>query len=224
MIKVFELVEGLLKPKFSEDYVGTVKDNEDPHKVGRLRVLIPELYGSIAKDKLPWANPSMPFGGSGYGIFMIPKVGAKVRVKLFRGHPWFPLWTGVHWFEGEVPTEGQKTPPLNYVIKTPEGHMLEFSDVDGAKYIKFTDVNGDYIKIDSETKNREEQVSNDETKEIANNWNIMVGGSVTIEAGNKIKLDGGSGTLAGVITALSACHFTGSPHGDPSADVECSKG
>jgi len=216
MIGVFELVEELLRPKFSEDYVGVVEDNEDPHKVGRLRIRVPELYGTIAKEKLPWANPTMPFGGSGYGIFMIPKVGAKVRVKLFRGHPWFPIWTGVHWFEGEVPTEGQRTPPLNYVIKTPEGHTLELSDVDGAKYIKFTDVNGDYIKFDSENQDREGKVGH--------NWNVMVAGAVTIEADNKIYLKGGSESLAGVVTGMSVCHFTGRPHGDPSSDVECSKG
>lgn len=217
MIEMTKILGQNLSPKFETDYIGTVEDNEDPNKQGRLKVRIPELYGSIPKDHLPWATTSSPFGGgSNYGFFMVPPKGAKVKIHLWRNHPWFPEWYGTHWFKGEVPSEAQLSPPLNYVFKTPEGHTLEFSDVEGKKYIKFTDVNGNHIEFDSEKNDRNEDVGND--------WNITVGGKVTIMSADKIVLDGGTGNVAGLVNGLGICHFTGGPHGDVSSEVLCSKG
>ena len=89
--------------------VGEVVDTNDPLHLGRLRILCPS-YGDQAtrpiKD-LPWALYASPLGGANalgtrgnatdsspessgsiaYGIWSIPKVGAKVIVSCIDGDP-----------------------------------------------------------------------------------------------------------------------------------------
>lgn len=141
-------------------YTGVVEDHEDPLGLGRLRVRIPELYGSIPKEHIPWANPCSPFGGagngspgyqeaSGYGFFFIPVPGSKVKVRLWRGHPWFPEWYGTHWFRNETPDEAQLNPPHNYVLKTPKGNLMDFHD--DKPYMRLKDRGGNFIVLDTAT-------------------------------------------------------------------------
>lgn len=203
MVDATELIGQVLSPTFETEYVGTVVNCQDPEKNGRLKVKIPELYGTIPVAHLPWASPSAPFGGaSGYGFFMIPKKGAKVRIKLWRGHPWFPVWHGVHWFAGEVPSEFLLNPPSNYGFKTPEGHILEYSDVGGKKYIKFTDVNGNFIKIDSEVNDRLDQIINDQKETIGNDRVVTIGGKWQVTITGECDITAGGNC---VITSAGPC-------------------
>jgi len=48
--------------------------------------------------------------------------------------------------------------------------------------------------------------------------------TANITATTGINLDGGSGSLTGVVTGASVCHYTGNPHSDVSTDVKASKG
>ena len=205
-------------------YTGVVEDNEDPLQIGRLRVRVNELYGSIPTEQLPWCNPSAPWGGAGagssryqegtgYGFFFIPVPGSKVKVHLWRGHPWFPEWYGVHWFEGEAPDESKLTPPTNYVIKTPKKHLLDFNDT--KPYIRLKDFRDNFIIIDT-AEDRIMMYSNEDFQFQAENlveeWagrgrrikvggnldidvdgtvNIRAGGNVNIDAGNEIHLNSG---------------------------------
>lgn len=45
--------------KFPYLYRGIVKDNEDPLKIGRCRIHVPDIYGTYDYDKnlLPWSRP-----------------------------------------------------------------------------------------------------------------------------------------------------------------------
>lgn len=129
-------------------YMGEVVDNKDPNKQGRLRVMVPELYQGLPKESLPWAQPNMAFGGGkDYGIFFVPTIGSKVYISFYKDHPWYPIWTGVHWFKGEIPKEAKKGYPGNYVIKTPSGHVIELSDA--GPYIRIADPNGNFITLNT---------------------------------------------------------------------------
>ena len=68
-----------------ELYQGIVVDNEDPDKVGKVRIRIPVLHGngisanSIQVKGLPWFEPCMPwYGGYQSGSFIVPPVGSIV--------------------------------------------------------------------------------------------------------------------------------------------------
>ena len=86
-------------------YGGTVEDNRDPEKMGRLKVRVPHAYGAvggtfgvIATNDLPWALPvGMPAGGSGAsgGFSMLPEPNDQVLVQFLDGEPEKPVW---QWF------------------------------------------------------------------------------------------------------------------------------
>src|SRR5574337_301529 len=83
-------------------YAGIVENNEDPLKLGRLKVRVPHVWGSsstgsgyIPTNDLPWALPcGMPAGGSSAsgGISLLPGSGDNVFVRFMDGEAEKPVW------------------------------------------------------------------------------------------------------------------------------------
>lgn len=85
-----------------EDFVGKhfvakVMENNDPAKLGRVKVSIPNVLdeGEHSIADLPWA---IPFGlspqGSGYGSFGPPDIGSFVYVEFQLGDIHYPVYHG----------------------------------------------------------------------------------------------------------------------------------
>ena len=55
-IKPFGPIIESPKPSLSDTYIGVVADNNDPKKLGRVKVLIP-LFQDMNPNELPWAYP-----------------------------------------------------------------------------------------------------------------------------------------------------------------------
>ena len=52
---------------------GIVVDNNDPKKLGRIKVRIQSAYGDQPVENLPWAWPCLSYGGmSGMYAFAVP--------------------------------------------------------------------------------------------------------------------------------------------------------
>jgi len=82
-------------------YEGTVVDNADPLKCGRVRVQIPGLIEPASA----WAEPVGKAGGSkARGELAVPEVGATVVVQFLMGDPDRPKYQPGHWGRGEEPT------------------------------------------------------------------------------------------------------------------------
>jgi hypothetical protein len=83
-------------------YGGTVENNQDPLKMGRLKVRVPHVYGAsstgggwIGTNDLPWALPAgQPAGqtSNSGGLSSIPVPGDLVWVRFLDGEPEKPLW------------------------------------------------------------------------------------------------------------------------------------
>ena len=187
--QVGNILENVLKTQFESHYTGEVVDVNDPNKQGRLKIRVRELYGQIPISHLPWAVPSPEFGGGyGYGSFWIPPIKSKVKIRLSRGHPWFPEWYGTHWFKGETPNESQVLPPDNHVLKTPSGHLVDISDVDGDNYIRIRDSSEkNFIIINTEDGSIRIKSDGD--------LNIASGGDISIQADGSIHMKAVSGSI-----------------------------
>ena len=86
--------------KYFGKYRGKVIDNQDPRRLGRLKVVVPEVGG----DDLPmWALPCVPYAGKGVGLWALPSIGSAVWVEFEGGEPDYPIVAGGFWLEGQVP-------------------------------------------------------------------------------------------------------------------------
>jgi uncharacterized protein involved in type VI secretion and phage assembly len=139
--------------KYYGKYRGIVVDNNDPEKLGRLKVKVPSVLGNDVVTG--WAMPCLPYGGAAdQGFFFIPEVNAGVWVEFEAGDLEYPIWVGTYWAkpggETEVPKPADtQEPPTSKIIKTVKGHTIEISDADEKEFIKIIDgVNGNAITLD----------------------------------------------------------------------------
>ena len=86
-------------PPFYGKYRGVVTDNQDPLFQGRVRAKVQDILGG---QECGWAMPSVPYAGSGVGLFLIPPTKASVWIEFEHGDPDYPVWTGCFWAIGEV--------------------------------------------------------------------------------------------------------------------------
>jgi hypothetical protein len=132
-------------------YRGKVVDNNDPDKLGRIKVTIGGiLEDTIEVGNLPWATPAFPISygsGSGFGSFAVPMVDSWVWVFFENGSHVQPVFfaeaaDGIH----GLPTEKNSNYPNKRVIKSKNGIVISVDDTD--LEIKLTHPTGKYIKMD----------------------------------------------------------------------------
>lgn len=103
-------------------YRGRVMGNEDPMKLGRLEVNVPEIMGDDGNN---WALPCVPYAGKGVGQLLVPPVGSGVWIEFEHGDTSLPIWSGGFWFSEELPKESAS--PTSHVLRT-AGVSLRLED------------------------------------------------------------------------------------------------
>ncbi|PLW73957.1 baseplate assembly protein [Streptomyces sp. DJ] len=134
--------------RFLGKYRGTVVDNNDPMKIGRLRVKAPDVLGD---EPSTWAMPCFPVAGPGMGQYVLPPRRAGVWVEFEQGDPSYPIWSGCWYGTGEeVPALASESLPdtPNVVLQTPGGRVVVLSDEPGGKGITLGAPGGASIVID----------------------------------------------------------------------------
>ncbi|MBO7615058.1 MAG: hypothetical protein J6T15_05120 [Bacilli bacterium] len=99
-----KLLDELTKVDYSCFYRGTVVDNHDPLNLGRVRVRIPQIYGSETQrnsslytptSSIPFATSAIMVGaGNNTGSFLIPNIGDTVFVTFENEDPRLPIYFG----------------------------------------------------------------------------------------------------------------------------------
>jgi uncharacterized protein involved in type VI secretion and phage assembly len=143
---VASLVERVER-RFFGKYRGRVIDNEDPLRLGRLKVSVPSVFGPEVVTG--WASPCAPYGGAaGQGLLLVPDRKAGVWVEFEEGDPEFPIWSGTFWTKpaagSQLPApnaadgkeaDGPQAVPTRKTFKTRKGHTWQFEDADGAESV-----------------------------------------------------------------------------------------
>lgn len=126
--------------RYYSSYRAFVVDNEDPEGYGRLKLKVPNIYGTHNYDY--WAWPKGIYSGKNYGIQCVPSKGDLVYVEFEYGDPKKPIWSYGHFGRDtdnnkEKPTEFDSV--KKYGFKTPEGSIVLFNDDDKVITIKTID-------------------------------------------------------------------------------------
>ena len=92
-----ELVDNYEKFGTTTDgrWTGKVVDNDDPDKLGRIKILIFGFYDELPKSALPWAVPDVGYIGGTNGSFIIPEIGTFVRGYFDQGDIQKPIYDSI---------------------------------------------------------------------------------------------------------------------------------
>jgi hypothetical protein len=77
----------MIKVQEGKTYIGVVEDNNDPKKIGRVKVRVLNVFDSLKLEDLPWAKPWKDLNGNGFNI---PDKGKMVTVVFESANPYKP--------------------------------------------------------------------------------------------------------------------------------------
>lgn len=127
---LFDLVESdreAMRGKRIEGVVmGIVTNNQDPERLGRVKIKFPWLSDS---DESYWARVATLMAGKDRGTFFLPEVGDEVLVAFDHGDINHPYVIGALWNGVDTPPETNADGKNNIrKIKSRSGHELIFDD------------------------------------------------------------------------------------------------
>jgi Type VI secretion system/phage-baseplate injector OB domain len=106
-------------------YRGTVVNNVDPKRQGRLLVEATDALGLFPSN---WAMPCVPIGGLQFGAYFIPPPGAGVWLEFEQGDPSKPVWTGFY-------AGATSDPPSSAQLTTPGAPVMVLGTIGQASVI-----------------------------------------------------------------------------------------
>ncbi|MBP2400885.1 phage baseplate assembly protein V [Streptomyces syringium] len=128
-------------------YRGTVVNNTDPERRGRITALVTDVLGETPSN---WAMPCFPVAGRGMGHYAVPPVGSGVWMEFEQGNPSDPIWSGC-WYgdQSELPPQALTGLPgaPNHVLQTTLGRRTLVLSDDPVTGITLKSANGASIVI-----------------------------------------------------------------------------
>ncbi|HEX2571527.1 MAG TPA: phage baseplate assembly protein V [Polyangia bacterium] len=136
-------LEGRREARFPGVYAAHVESVDDPLQLGQIQVSVPSIFDTSDPEAHVWARPCFPANH-----FTVPKVGDQVWVMFENGDPTRPIWFGVWYPTGGVPTEAKPgQAPQRQVIQSPKGQVIVIDETDGAEQIYIQDKAGNRIEL-----------------------------------------------------------------------------
>jgi len=126
--------------------VGIVTNNQDPEKLGRVKVRFPWLNDT---DESNWARVATMMAGQDRGTWFLPEVDDEVLVAFEHGSVEFPYVIGSLWNGKDTPPRDNSDGKNNErVIKSRAGHELIFGDEGGKERVEIKTKAGHQLLLD----------------------------------------------------------------------------
>lgn len=134
-------------------YLGCVEDNNDPEKVGRIRVRI-ALFSELATEDLPWAYPLLGTHGnsSEYGGLNVPEVGSQVRITFPSKDLTAPYYSGAELNKVNRTTFFDDDYPHTYGYKDSIGNFIKINKERGTIHLQHTSSTNMQVAVDGSIK------------------------------------------------------------------------
>jgi uncharacterized protein involved in type VI secretion and phage assembly len=173
--------------------IGTVTDLNDPEKLGRVKLKLPQYDDQESN----WARVAAPMAGPNRGFFFRPEVADEVLVGFENGEHRRPYVLGALWskVDSPPPHDGDAAANNWRVIVSRSGHTLKFDDTSGSERIEIVDKSKSLkITIDSSSNKIQIESSGDVEVSAPQGAFKVSAQSVDIEATGQMKLQA-SGTM-----------------------------
>ncbi|OKH18096.1 phage baseplate assembly protein V [[Limnothrix rosea] IAM M-220] len=147
--------------------IGIVTNNQDPEKLGRVKVKFPWLTNAEESKEgaeSDWARIVMPMAGGDRGLYMLPEIEDEVLVAFEQGNISQPYVMGVLWNGVDKPPIEKEEDEKNdlRVFKSRNGNKVIFDDTEGKERIVIQDKLGKNKVVIQDTI----MVFNDKAKEL----------------------------------------------------------
>lgn len=160
--------------------VAVVTDNEDPRRIGRVRIEYPWDDGGY------WARTATPMAGDGYGTYFLPEVDDQVLVAFEDGDINRPYVIGALWSDNNRPPVDTNGDNDLREIRSRSGHRVTFDDSDTEGKVEIETNAGHRVVLDDSPGSESVRV---EDKSGHNNIEMdSTSGEVAIEARRKLSL------------------------------------
>jgi len=88
-----------IRNRFYGKYRGIVTDVDDA--TWRIKASVPNV---LPGGGTGWCMPCVPYAGPQVGFLMLPEVGSAVWIEFEGGDPSYPIWVGMYWTSGDLPS------------------------------------------------------------------------------------------------------------------------
>jgi hypothetical protein len=126
--------DGYEGERFWGPWAARVNNNNDPDKMGRLEVIIPQVTGAAPHPNWAWPMATLP-GAQDRGSLWLPENQDSVWVIFEHGNPNYPTWSGGWHAKDELHADLQTNYPSRRGLVTKAGHQLVFDDTNNGQVI-----------------------------------------------------------------------------------------
>lgn len=193
-----DVMSNALNPRIDGVMIGIVTNNNDPDKLGRVKLHLP-LHDEQAETD--WVRIATMMAGKEMGSLFIPEVGDEVVVAFHLGQIRYPVVIGMLWNKKNVPPPPAEKNDERKIVSRSGNHIL-FTDKAGEETITIKTKKGqtvvltdkdDSLKIADQSGNNTILIKGGSANEISiksssTKITLDAKGSVSIESAKEIKV------------------------------------
>ena len=160
-------------------YTGIVEDNKDPDKIGRCKIRVYGVFhNEIPTTDIPWALPDFNFIGSTIGNFIVPPIGAIVKVYFEQDDYYRPMYTTKVMDRNNLSNEKDENYPDSQVFfETDFGEFFKINTSTGET--TYRHASGLILRI-----NKDGDLIIDNSKTNSGKFTLTCKGDIDIESSN----------------------------------------